>query len=402
MNADMRRGMHIKDDFPLLKEGLHYLDNAATTQKPRAVIEAVKRFYETENATVHRGLYPLSVEATKRFERARGVVADFIGAPTENVIFTSGTTDSINLVAQALPLKRGDEILLTPHEHHANIVPWQQLAKRTGAKVVWCGLNEDLTLDLDDLQKKLTRKTKVLAITHVSNVLGIVNPLDRIIPHAREHGTFVLVDGAQAVQHLDVNVRKLDCDAYAFSGHKLYGPTGIGVLYLKSLTLAPARTGGDMIDDVTEEEARFAEGEPRRFEAGTPNLAGVAGLAAAIGYLRGIGMGNIHANEETLLRHAWDALKQLPRVRLLGPAPGSEMRAGILTFTIDRVPPHDLAELLARRGVCIRAGKHCAHPLHYRLGLREGTNRASFGIYNTKEDVDKLVDGIVQAMDVFS
>ncbi len=399
--------MKAADDFPILAprpDGgrLVYLDNAATTQKPSAVIEAVRPHYAQECATIHRGLYPLSVEATRRYEEARALAADFLGAPAANLLFTSGTTESINLVARALPLRKGDEILLTPHEHHANILPWQEAAARTGARIVWCALRDDGSLDVEDLLSRIGKRTKVLAITHVSNVLGTVTPLSRIIPHAKEAGAFVMVDGAQAAAHLKVNVRRLGCDAYACSGHKLYGPTGTGILYLADLGLAPWRLGGDMIEDVTEEGARYVEGEARRFEAGTPNLAGVAGLAAAIRYLEGVGMGALHANEERLLREAWQRLSAIPGLRLLGPPPGEGRRAGIIAFTLEKVPPHDLAELLGRRGVCIRAGKHCAHPLHYRLGIRGGTNRVSFGLYNTSEDIDALVAGITEALEVFA
>ncbi len=394
--------MNVTDDFPLLKnKPLIYLDNAATTQKPAAVINAVRKFYEEECATIHRGLYPLSINATRLYEHARERIAEFIRVPSQHIVFTSGTTDSINLVAQAVPLKKGDEILLTPHEHHANIVPWQEAAKRAGAKVVWCTLKDDLTLDLQDLKKRINKRTKVLAITQVSNVLGIVNPLKEIVAYAKDEGAFVLVDGAQAVPHMQVNVNQLGCDAYVFSGHKMYGPTGIGVLYLKDLSLEPARTGGDMINDVTAEGAEFAKNEPRRFEAGTPNMAGVFGLAACVDYLEKVGMGAIHAQEEKLLRRAWDALGSLPRVQLLGPSPDKERRAGILAFTVKGVAPHDVAEILARDGVCIRAGKHCAHPLHYQLGLAEGTNRASFALYNTDEDVDALVAGVEKVTEVF-
>ncbi|MBR9693261.1 cysteine desulfurase [Candidatus Woesearchaeota archaeon] len=393
--------MNIKEDFPILKDGLVYLDNAATTQKPRMVIDAVKGFYEEDYATIHRGLYPLSVTATRHYEAAREKVAELIGVPSNNLIFTSGTTEAINLVAHGLVLKKGDEILLTPHEHHSNIVPWQEAAKKVGAKVIWCKLNGDLTLDVDDIKKKLTKKTRVLAITHVSNVLGTINPLEEIIPHAKEHDTFVLVDGAQAVPHMRVHARRLGCDAYAFSSHKMYGPTGIGALFLKDLSLVPLCTGGDMIDDVTQEGSVFAENEPRRFEAGTPNITGAIGFAAAIDYIEKIGYDVIHAHEEQLLRKTWKALEEQPRVHLLGPAPETHRRAGLITFTIEGAPPHDVAEILGRQNVCIRAGKHCAHPLHQYLKLDEGTNRVSFAFYNSEEDVNTLLGALQKVQEVF-
>jgi cysteine desulfurase/selenocysteine lyase len=397
-------------DFPILERRengrrLVYLDSAATTQKPRAVLQAMDAFYEQSNANIHRGFYPLSAEATELYEEARRRVARFINAAADRVIFTSGATESINMVAHGWGLEHleaGDEILLTPLEHHANIVPWQEIARLTGAKLVYCDLNEDFTIDVADLKKRISGKTKILAITHVSNVLGAVTPLAEIVPYAKQQGVVVLVDGAQAAPHMKVDVKDLGCDAYALSGHKMLGPTGTGVLYLSEALMAmrPCKTGGDMIEDVTEQEAVFAEKEPRRFEAGTPNIAGAVGLAAAVDYLETIGMEKIHAHEQRLLEQAWKGLSAIKGVTLYGPSPSPE-RAGVLAFAVAGVHPHDVAQLLADEGVCIRTGKHCAHPLHYRMGLAEGTCRASFYLYNTEEDVEALIRGVKKVIEVF-
>jgi cysteine desulfurase/selenocysteine lyase len=389
----------MKDDFPLVtKEGLTYLDSAATAQVPQQVLDAITRHYEEGHANIHRGFYPLSIRATEEFEAVREKSARLLNAPTDRIILTSGTTDALNMVAWGLTLNEGDEILLTPHEHHANIVPWHEVAKRTGARVIFCNLNEDLTIDIEDLKAKIGDRTKVLGITHVSNTLGTITPLEQVIPHAKERGVFVVVDGAQAVAHMKVDVAALGCDAYAFSAHKLYGPTGVGVLYLKDLSLHPYRTGGDMIDDVTEAGAEFACGEPRRFEGGTQNLGGVAGLGAAIDYLEAHGFERISVHGETLLENAWSRLSAMERIVLYGPRQG---RIPVISFSVEGVPPHDVAEILARDGVCIRAGKHCTHPLHTRLGLAEGTCRVSFGLYNTEEDIDRLLSALEKVRGVF-
>jgi len=388
-----------KDDF-LLPAGRAYLDSAATTMKPRVVVDAVQRWYAALNANIHRGLYPRSLQASEAYEETRRKIARFLNTPARHLIFTSGTTDSLNLLAQMLEerLGEGDEILLTPLEHHANIIPWQEAARQRGAKVVFSGINKDGTLDVEGFRRALTPHTRVVAITHVSNVTGEVLPLDELIPAARAAGAFVVVDGAQAVPHLPVDLGALGCDAYAWSGHKAYGPTGTGVLYLKDLSLRPARTGGDMIDDVTEHEATFAEDGPRRFEAGTPNLAGIHGLGAAITFLEAVGMEQVWEHGQHLLMSAWKELGKLG-VRFLGPPPETGRRAPLLTFTLD-APPHDAAELLAEHGVDVRAGMHCAHPLHRRLGLN-GTIRASFGLSNDDEDVARLVRAVKSVLEAF-
>jgi cysteine desulfurase / selenocysteine lyase len=406
--------MH-EGDFPILRRKVHgkrlvYLDNAATTQKPKAVLDAMTRFYEESNANIHRGIYKLSEEATAQYEAARAGVARLLNAPSpENIVFSSGTTEGINMVAYGwglANLKPGDEILVTPLEHHANIVPWQQAAARTGARLVYCDLHKDFTLDVESLKSKINSKTKLLAITHVSNVLGIAMPLFDIIPYAKRKGVVVLVDGAQAVPHLPVDVQALGCDFYVFSGHKMLGPTGIGVLYLSQahFGMEPYRTGGDMIDDVREQETDFAADSPRRFESGTPNIAGAVGLGAAVAYLEGIGLGEIHEHEKKLLRLAWKRLSEIRGVTLYGPAPENDsllsQRSAIVPFNIEGIHPHDVAQLLDSEGVAIRSGKHCAHPLLARMGLA-AVNRASFYLYNNEDDVDALVLAIKKAQDVF-
>lgn len=409
--GEFRVGADVAADFPLFARKEHgrrivYLDSAATTQKPRQVLDAMTTFYEHSYANIHRGLYPLSVEATQLYEEARAKVARLVNAPAQQLIFTSGTTESINLVAHGWGrehLGKGDEILLTPAEHHANIVPWQEAAKLTGAKLVYCDLNKDFTIDITDLKRKINGQTKLLAITHVSNVLGTITPLEEIIPYARQRGVTVLVDGAQAVPHLTVDVQALGCDFYAFSGHKMLGPTGIGCLYVakKWMGMMPYRTGGDMIVDVTEQGSEFAEDEPRRFEAGTPNIAGAIGFGAAADYLTMTGLDKINAHSQLLLRKAWDGLSKINGLTLHGSPPSSN-RIAVISFSIKGAHPHDVGQLLGDEGVCIRAGKHCAHPLHYRMGVPEGTNRASFYLYNTEEDVEALIAAVQKVVRMFS
>jgi cysteine desulfurase / selenocysteine lyase len=401
-------------DFPILARRIHgkrlvYLDSAATAQKPRMVIEAVSDFTANSNANIHRGLYTLAEESTAMYEEARGRVARFINAPVSQIVFTGGATDAINLVASSwgrMHLRPGDEILLTPLEHHANIVPWQEAAKRAGAKVVFCGLNDDLTLDNEDLLFRIGPHTKMLAITQASNVLGIAPPLREIILYAKSRGVTVLIDGAQGVAHAPVDVLSLGCDFYAFSGHKLLGPTGIGVLYLSEAhsSMEPYRTGGEMIDDVTEQGAEYAPRSPRRFEAGTPDIMGAIGLGAAISYLDSVGMEAVRAHGEALLRHAWQKLSEIPGVTLYGPAPDADPnirgRAPIIAFDVAGVPPHDVAQLLDAEGVCVRSGKLCAHPLLARMGV-PAINRASFHLYNNESDIEALCAAIRNAQEVF-
>jgi cysteine desulfurase/selenocysteine lyase len=396
-------------DFPILSSPLGggrrlvYLDNAATTQKPASVIEAEADFYRRSNANIHRGVHWLSQHATDLHEAARRKVAAFINAQdAAEVVFTSGTTGAINLVAQSwgrANLEPGDEILLTGMEHHSNIVPWQLLCGQTGAVLKVVPVTDQGELDLEAFARLLGPRTRLFAVAHVSNALGTVNPIEPMIRQAHAAGALVLVDGAQAVAHQPVDVRELDCDFYAFSGHKLYGPTGIGVLHARKELLAampPWQGGGDMIRTVSFEGSTWAE-PPQRFEAGTPNIAGVIGLAAAIDYVQGVGLEEIADHEQALLTRATLGVQELPGVKLIGTA---AEKAGILSFVVDGIHPHDLGTILDSEGVAIRAGHHCAMPLMNRFGV-PGTARASFALYNSMQDVDALVAAIRKAQELF-
>jgi cysteine desulfurase/selenocysteine lyase len=399
----------LRAEFPILQrevrgKPLVYLDNAATTQKPRAVIDAVSRHYERTNANVHRGVHLLSEEATRLFEGARATVARFLGAadPRE-VIFVRGATEAVNLVAHTFGRSRlgpGDEVLVTTLEHHSNIVPWQLVAAERGARVVPVPIGDDGDLDLEALARLLGPRTRLLAVTQVSNALGTVTPLAEIVALARSRGVPVLVDGAQGAPHLGVDVRALGADFYALSGHKVYGPTGIGALWgrLELLQgMPPWQGGGDMIHTVSFEGTTFAE-PPARFEAGTPHVAGAIGLAAALDWLTAAGLPAVAAHEARLMARAEAALREIPGVRLVG-AP--RRRAGALSFVLDDVHPHDLATVVDRHGVAIRAGHHCAHPLMKRLGLT-ATARASFAAYSTEAEVDALAAAVRAAREVFA
>jgi cysteine desulfurase/selenocysteine lyase len=398
----------LRADFPILDQQVHgrplaYLDGAATAQKPRAVIEAVTRYYERDNANVHRGVHALSERATAAFEGARATVARFLGAEPREVVFVRGTTEAINLVAQTFGRQRvgpGDEVVVTTLEHHSNIVPWQLLCAEKGARVVPAPIDDAGDLDLEGLERLLGPRVRLLAVTQVSNALGTVTPLDRIIPLARQRGIPVLVDGAQGAPHLGADVAALGADFYAFSGHKLYGPTGIGVLWGRREHLEampPWQGGGDMIRSVTFEKTTFNE-LPYKFEAGTPHIAGAVGLAAAIDYLGAVGLPAIAAHEQALLAQAEAALRALPDVRIIG-AP--RQRAGAISFMLGDVHPHDLATIVDRHGVAIRAGHHCAQPLMRRLGL-PATCRASFALYNSAADVEALLRALQAARQVFA
>lgn len=390
-----------RQDFPLLARPVHgkplvYLDNAATTQKPQVVIDRVARFYVEENANVHRGLHWLSQRATDAFEEARGTIGRFLNARSaEEIVFVRGTTEAINLVAQSYGrshVTRGDEIVISTMEHHSNIVPWQILCEQQGARLRVIPITDVGELDLDAYEALLTDRTRIVSVVHVSNVLGTVNPVGEIVRIAHQRGIPVLVDGAQAVAHGAVDVQALGCDFYAFSGHKLYGPTGIGVLYGTSALLdsmPPYQSGGEMIRSVTFERTFYAA-PPLRFEAGTPDIAGAVGLAAATGYVSGIGFDRIARFEQELLAHATIALSRLPGVRVIGAAAA---KAGVLSFVLDGVHPHDVGTILDREGVAIRAGHHCCQPLMDRLGL-PATSRASLAMYNTREDIDALVTAL--------
>jgi cysteine desulfurase/selenocysteine lyase len=400
-----------RNDFPILDtevqgHPLVYLDNAATTQKPSVVIEAVSRFYERENANIHRGVHYLSVQATDAYDRARETVARRIGAfePAE-VVFVRGTTEAINLVARsylAPQLEAGDEILLTVMEHHANIVPWQRVAEETGARIVATPLTEAGEIDLAAFRELMNERTKMVAFTHVSNALGTINPVAEMVAIAKERGLPVLIDGAQGVAHGPVDVAALGCDFYAFSGHKVYGPDGIGVLWGKKRLLdamPPYQSGGDMVERVTFERTTYKR-PPERFEAGTPNISGAIGLAVAFDFLRDeVGWQRITLWEDTLRVAAEAVLGAIPGLTIHGR--GAHRRASVVSFTLDGVHPHDLGTILDSEGIAIRAGNHCAQPLMKVLGVA-GTARASFAFYNSLEEVQKLAAAVLRARGMFA
>ncbi|HTC94185.1 MAG TPA: cysteine desulfurase [Terriglobales bacterium] len=399
----------IRGDFPILQRMVHgkklvYLDNAATSQKPRAVIDALSRYYEQSNANIHRGVHFLSEHATEEYEAARKKVQAFLNArDSSEIIFVRGATEGINLVAQTFgrtQAGQGDEILITAMEHHSNIVPWQMLCEQNGARLRVAPINDRGELLLEEFQKLINPKTKIVAVSHVSNALGTINPVRQIIEIAHRHKVPVLVDGAQAVPHLAVDVQALDCDFYVFSGHKTYGPTGIGVLYGKAALLdamPPYQGGGDMISSVTFEKTLYNK-LPYKFEAGTPHVEGVIGLGAAIDYLNGLGIDNVAAHEHALLTYATQAVTEIPGLRLIGTA---KEKAGVLSFVMEGIHPHDIGTILDQQGIAIRTGHHCAQPIMQRFGI-PATARASFGLYNTKEEVDALVEGIQKVREVFT
>ncbi len=399
--------MSRRADFPLLARnpGLHYLDSAATSQKPAVVLDAIRDFYESSNANPHRGAYALSVAATDRYDAARRTVAAFVGvADPDCLIFTRGTTEALNLVAYSwgrTSVRRGDEIVVTALEHHANFVPWQQLAIETGATLRICELTSDGRLDLDSLARIVTTKTRVVAINQVSNALGTINPVAEIVKIVRGSSSAIVVcDGAQAVPHLKVDFDGLGPDFYAFSGHKMCGPMGIGCLIGRRElleTMPPFQTGGDMVEFVHDDRTTW-NALPHKFEAGTPNAADAVGLAAAVDYLEGIGMDEVLRHERALMSEASGRLAAIDGVKIYGP-PSSE-RSGVMSFTLGDVHPHDLATILDGDGVCIRAGNHCTQPLMRRLDV-SATARASFYVYNDRSDIDALVDGVMKAKEIF-
>jgi len=402
---DVRR---VREDFPALRQQVNgkplvYLDNAATTQKPRPVLEAIRRFYEEDCSNVHRGVHTLSQRATEAYERARETVRRFLNARSEaEIIFVRGTTEAINLVAHSFGrgyVRAGDEILISAMEHHSNIVPWQILCEETGARLCVAPINDAGELLVEEFERRLTARTRLVAITHLSNALGTIVPVREIIALAHARGIPVLLDGAQAVAHLRVDVQELDCDFYAFSGHKLYGPTGIGVLYGKAEWLEampPYQGGGDMISSVTFEKTTYNR-LPYKFEAGTPHIAGAIGLGAAIEYVTALGLEAIAAHERELLAYATEAISAIPGVRLIGTA---REKASILSFTLEGVHPHDIGTILDQEGIAIRAGHHCAQPVMERFGV-PATARVSFALYNTKEEVDALVRAVEKVREVF-
>ena len=399
----------IRKDFPILDqivndEPLVYLDNAATTQKPKAILEAVNRYYQEDNANVHRGVHTLAERATASYEAARETVRRFINASsTKEVLFTRGTTTGLNWIGRFAEeiLEEGDEVLISIMEHHSNILPWQEACRKTGAKLVYAYL-KDGGLDLEDFREKLTDRTKFVSITHASNVLGVINPIQELAQLAHEKGAIMVVDGAQSVPHMKIDVQKLDADFFVFSGHKMAGPTGIGVLYGKEHYLnqmSPVEFGGEMIDFVYEQSATWKE-LPWKFEAGTPNMAGAIGLAAAIDYLDAIGMDAIEHHEQDLIAYVFPKLQAIEGLKIYG-SQDLAKRSGVISFNLGNLHPHDLATALDYEGVAVRAGHHCAQPLIQYLEV-PATARASFYLYNTKEDCDKLVEALIKTKEFFN
>jgi len=405
MTLDVQR---IREDFPVLRQQVHgkplvYLDNAATSQKPKAVVEAMERYYLTGNANVHRGIHVLSEQATEAFEGARATVARFFNVgDVREIVFVRGATEGINLVAHSFARPRltvGDEILISEMEHHSNIVPWQMICQETGARLRVVPINDDGELRLDEFERLLSPRTRLVSIVHVSNALGTINPVKQVIRMAHERGVPVLVDGAQAAPHLPVDVQSLDCDFYVCSGHKLFGPTGIGVVFGKARHLEampPYQGGGDMILSVTFEKTIYNEA-PLKFEAGTPHIAGAIGLGAAIDYISRVGLDRIAAYEGELLTYAADAISTISGVRIIGTA---KEKAGILSFVLNGVHAHDIGTILDQEGIAIRTGHHCAQPVLQRFSV-PATARASVAFYNTRDEIDSLVKAIHKATELF-
>ena len=386
---------------------LIYLDSGATSQKPKSVIEAEENFYFNHNAAVHRGSHLLAEEANEAFEGAREIIAAFLGAPSEEIIFTKSATESLNLIAYSISntrnyLNAGDEIIVTEMEHHANLIPWQELAKRTGAKLRWISVTEDGRLDLSNIDSLINKKTKILAITHQSNVLGTINPIKGLVEKVHSVGGRVVLDACQSVPHLAIDVLELGIDALAFSGHKSLGPTGIGVLWAKADwldELEPFLFGGSMIETVTMESATWAP-LPRKFEAGVPNMAGAVGLGAAIQYINKIGIKNIEEHLEILNQYTLQKLLSIDGLTLFGPT-DNEYRGSVFSFALSDIHPHDAGQVLDQYGIAVRTGHHCAWPLMKKFGL-SGTTRASLYLYNDESDVDALVDGIYKTKEYFA
>ena len=397
----------IRNDFPAYRKkdgNFIYLDSASTSQKPEFVIDAISSYYSSYAANIHRALYEIGEKATDKYEKVREKVKQFINVPDSHVvIFTGGTTESINLIAYAWGsnnLRNGDQILITEMEHHSNIVPWQLLCSRSNVSLNYIPIKKDGTLELGKLKENILPKTKLISLTHQSNVFGTINPLNNIIDEAKKIGAITVIDGAQAVPHMKVDIKKLGCDFYAFSGHKMLGPTGVGVLIARKNILEeidPFMGGGEMINSVNMDESTWNE-VPWKFEAGTPNIAQVIGLGAAIDYIQKIGIENIHQHEQELLHYGLDLLDQNKDVTLYGKA---DNRGAVIPFNLENIHPHDLAKFLDTDGICIRAGHHCAQPIMNKLGV-SATARASFYLYNTKEDIEKLVECINKTVHIFS
>ncbi len=397
--------MNIKKDFPILEKGITYLDSGATTQKPIQVINAVDEYYKTMNANPHRGAYSLSIEATEIYENTRTKIAKFINAKSrEEIIFSKNATESLNLIAYSYGmenLKKDDEIVISIMEHHSNLVPWQKVSKVTSSKLNYMYINSEFEIPDEEIENKITDKTKIVGITHVSNVLGTINNIEKIIKHAHKKGAIVIVDASQSIPHMRIDVQKLDADFLVFSGHKMLAPLGIGVLYGKKELLnkmTPFLMGGDMIEYVHEQETTFAP-LPNKFEAGTQNVGGVVGLGSAIDYIENLGYDKIREIEQEIVNYAEEKLRKLDYLDLYL-TPNKENHSGVISFNIKGVHPHDVASILDSNGVCVRSGNHCAQPLMRYLGI-DSTCRASFYIYNTKEDVDKLVSSLDKAYNMF-
>ena len=397
---------NIKNDFPIFKskeKNFIYLDSASTSQKPQSVIDSVSSYYDSYSANIHRALYEIGEKATDKYESVREKVRQFMNVPdSHSIIFSSGTTESINLIAYAWGTKnlnKDDHILITEMEHHSNLIPWQLLSSRSKASLDYIMLNNDGTLELESLEKKILSKTKIISVSHQSNVFGTINPINKIIDEAKKVGAITVIDGAQAVPHMKVDIENLGCDFYAFSGHKMLGPTGVGVLIGRKTILEkmdPFMGGGEMINTVTMEKSTWND-VPWKFEAGTPNIAQVIGLGAAIDYIEKIGIENIHQHEQGLLKYGLEILSQNENIVLYG---NPEIRGAVIPFNVKNVHPHDLAKFLDTDGICIRAGHHCTQPIMNRLGIN-ATARASFYIYNTKNDIEKLGDSIKKTADIF-
>ena len=408
--------LEIAKDFPILSRSIRdgkklvYLDSGATSQKPNCVIDAESNFYRLHNAAAHRGAHQLAEEATTAMENARHIVADFIGASVDEVVFTKSATESLNLVAYAMGnaakgncfhIDSTNSIVVTEMEHHANLIPWQQLASRTGATLKWFEVTPEGRLDLSNINSVITEDTKVVALTHQSNVLGTINPLEAIVKRAHEVGAVVVLDACQSVPHMAVNVKKLDIDFLTFSGHKTVGPTGIGILWGRAELLAelpPFLTGGSMIESVTMTTATWAPA-PRKFEAGVPNMAQAVGLGTALEYLTSVGMDEIHKHEVELTRYGIEKMNEIKDLKIIGPR-DLDMRGGTLSFTVGEIHPHDLGQFLDSQGIAVRTGHHCAWPLTRKLGV-PATTRASFYLYNSKNDIDALISGILGAQKYF-
>lgn len=391
---------NIREEFPILHqkingEDLVYLDNAASTQKPKAVINAIKDYYENDHSNVHRGVHTLSVRATEAYENAREKVSQFVNSPNKNqIIFTKGTTESINLIAGSLTnlIEKNDEILITAMEHHSNIVPWQELCKRTGAILKIIPINDNGEILIDKYTEMVTNKTKLVSVVHLSNTLGTINPIEEIIDTAKSNNAITVIDGAQSASHLLVDVQELDCDFYLFSGHKVFGPTGIGVLYGKENILNqidPYQFGGEMILKVTFDETTY-NGLPHKFEAGTPNIAGAVGIGASIDFINSLDRELCHQYEMSLHDYALEKLEQFDDIRIIGK---SSKKSAIISFVIDGIHPHDIGTIINQKGIAVRTGHHCTMPLMDFYGI-PGTVRASFSIYNNHAEVDKLIDAI--------